>query len=223
MNYIIDWSAVATWFAVVVALFGYVFVEWQRRQSLKDSRRVSVHMIGIRLFRLANHFGDLHRHFEKFSVVDWRVSRSLLPPVHPLLGNMVDERVRLDKEEIGVLVEMREADYLAQIMLVASRYESIVLSMAEYQQRYDELYRMTPPPSELQESVAHHHLEREDFLRLRPFSIQLFQLIEALREMIIENATLSKELLIQYHSTMKARFPDEKFISFSNMKGPERD
>src|SRR5437868_14087114 len=114
----IDWSAVFTGMAVAVALFGYGFIEWQRRQGVKDSRRTAGHMIGIRLFRLANHLGDLQRHFSKYPIEDWRETSSLLPAVHPLVGNMVDERVRLDRDEIALLIEMREADYVSQIMLV---------------------------------------------------------------------------------------------------------
>lgn len=211
----LNWvTSIATAVAVIVALAGYAIIEWQRRQAIRQSRRTSVHMIGIRAFRLLNHFCDLERHFAKFAPIDWKESRGLLPSVHPMLGLNFDPMVVMDKDEIAVLIESNEADFLTNMMLAASRYESIVLSFNEYRDRYDELYRMAPPPDSMEGLVATHRLAKPDYLKLRPYSIQLFQLVDALRDMVVENVALCRKLTQDYHPLMKTRFKNEKFVSF---------
>lgn len=172
-------------------------------------------MIGIRTARLLNKLIDLQIYFSKFPKIDWRDSRSLLPPVHPLLGTSSDALAWLTNDEISLLIEMKEADFLSEIMLVAGRLESITISMTEYAKRYDELYRMIPPPVSIKETLASHDLTKEEVLKLQPYSIQLFELINALMSMVEENVPLMKKLAQEYHPMMKRRFPGEKFISLS--------
>lgn len=213
---ILDWvTGVSTAIAVLVALGGYGFLEWQRRASQKVARRSSGHMIGIRLFRILNQTCDFERHFTKSNEsVAIEESPHLLPPVHPLIGIRVDPNVTLSADEISLLIEMLETEFLSDLMLAASIYESIVLSLNEYRDRYEALYRMLPAPVSMDGKSAAHLLTREEILAAQPYSIQVFNLMGELRQMTFENVERCKKLGARYHPMMKERFRGEKFISF---------
>ena len=213
---VLNWvTSISTAVAVLVALGGYGFLEWQRRQGLKLARRTSAHMVGIRLFRTLNHSSDFARHFDKYPPRDGPQNvKHLLPEVHPLVGVTLDPMVRLDSNEIVSLIEAGEAGFLSEVMLAASVYEAIVVSLNEYRERYEALYRMIPAPASMDGKIGSHKLSSQEFLKVKPYSIQLFDLIEELRSMTSENITRCKKLSTQYHPMMKKRFKGEKFISF---------
>jgi len=128
--------------------------------------------------------------------------------------------VRLDTNEIALLIEACEAEFLSEVMLTGSVYESIVVSLNEYRDRYEATYRMMPPPVSMEGKVAAHRLSVDETLQLRPYSIQLSELIDAVGTMIDENVERCKKLSAQYHPMMKKRFKGEKFISFIDLTPP---
>lgn len=218
----LEWvTSISTALAVAVALGGYGFLEWQRRQTLILARRTSAHMIGMRLFRILNHSCDFARHFSSYSENDRsKNGNHLLPEVHPLIGVTFDPMVRLDANEIALLIEAHEAAFLSELLLAGSVYESLVISLNEYRDRYETTYRMIPPPVSMDGKIAAHELSTDEFLKLRPFAVQLSDLIGALRKMTAENVERCKKLSAQYHPIMKKRFKGEKFISFKDIEPP---
>lgn len=221
MNYVIDWSAIFTGLAVLVALFGYGFLEWQRRDERRAGRRASAHLIGTKTFSLANHFGALKGHLASYPKENWETAQTVLPSVKPLIGISLDPRIHLDKAETALLIEMEQSEYLTEMSLLASRYESAIRCLEEYATRYDLLYSKLPPPSEMEGMKGKHAVRHEDVLRLRPHSIVLFTLIASVRDSVVESDTRCRNLMAKYHPMMKRHFPKEKFIGFLELDGTE--
>lgn len=58
-----EWfSGAASAAAVVVALGGYGYLEWQRARDRKDAERTAGRQVGIKLARVLNGTDDIRRH-----------------------------------------------------------------------------------------------------------------------------------------------------------------
>jgi len=113
------------------------------------------------------------------------------------------------------LIEANVTDFLMEMMLVAARYQSITSSMKEYQIRYEALYELSPPPLVMEGAVGRYELTREQYMRIRPYSVALEALIQSLRAMTAENNDKCRKLAQEYHPIMKAYFKGEKFLALA--------
>ncbi len=210
-----DWfSGIATALAVVVALGGYWLLEWQRRQGKKEERRKLAHMFGVRCAAIVNRTNDINEHlWNPPNPANLEIADSdLWRRIQPLIGIDVDPLTTLAADEIALLIEIHETELLMKALLASSRYQSLVGSLQEYRNKYDQLFAMMPDPMSVDGLVVTHKLSMEQLLRIMPISNQLNYLIGALRELSRENLELSKILCAEYHPAMKSHFKGEAFL-----------
>ena len=222
----------ADWFAgsmsaaaVVVALSGYWFSEWQRRKDRRDIERQAGRQIGIKLLRVLNGTDDLHRHlWAKYEglPLGGEGSTEIWRTVHPLVGLQDDPTLSLTAEESGLLIQANATDFLMEMMLATARYSSMIGSMGEYKIRYEALYELSPPPIEMDGAIGRHTLTREQYLRVQPYSIALESLVQALRQMSAENLVICHRLVDDYNSIMKRHFKGEKVLALGKPEEADR-
>jgi hypothetical protein len=215
-----EWfSGAASAAAVFVALGGYGFLEWQRARDRRDAERTAGRQIGIKLARVMNGTDDIRRHlFAPYNgpplggvgaTEKWRT-------IQPLVGLEREPGLMLNAAENDLLVKINATDFLMELMLATGRYQSIISSMNEYRVRYDATYQMLPPPTVMEGLVGQHHLTQEEYLRIRPHSIVLESIIDAMRSMTTENMEKCSKLAEQFNPLMKGYFK-EKFLSLSKV------
>lgn len=219
-----DWFAgTMSALAVMVALGGYGFSEWQRRHEKKSAERKAGRQIGLKLMNVLNRTHDIHRHiWADYSgpPLGGDGSNELWRTIQPLIGLTDDPAVALDGAETNLLIEADETEFLMEITLATSRYQSIVASMKEYQLRYEAVYQMSPAPTEMEGNVGVHRLTREQYLAIRPYTISLEALIQSLRAMTAENVDKCQQLAEEYTPMMKRYFKGEKFLSLTGPVEP---
>lgn len=218
----VDSSSAADWFsggasaaAVFVALGGYWFAEWQRRRDRRERELEAGNMIGVKLSNALNRTDDIRRHLWAPSEGAPRHgddAHELWRGIKPLIGLTDDMSVNLADAEINLLIRANQHQFMMDLMLVIARYQSINGSMREYQQRYDAIMALMPAPDEMNEGVAVHRLDREQYMKLKPYSNALEELIQGLRTMSAENVEKAKVLAPQYSPIMKAYFKVDKFL-----------
>jgi hypothetical protein len=219
-----DWGSVADWVsgvataaAVIVALSGYGFLEWQRARDRRDAQRTAGRQIGIKLARVLNGTHDIYRHLWALyegPPLGGEGASELWRTIHPLIGLEHEPGLILNAAETDLLLNLDATDFMMELMLATGRYQSIVSSMKDYAVRYEAMYQMMPPPVAMNGVIGQHHLSQQDYLRLRPYSLQLETIIQALRAMTAENVEICKKLAEQYHPLMKGYF-QERFMSLS--------
>lgn len=213
-----DWfSGVASAVAVFVALGGYKLSEWQRRRDRRDREFEAGNMIGVKLMQALNRTNDIRRHLwapYEGAQMQGDGAHELWRVVHPLLGLAEDTSVNLTDAEINLLIRANQHQFMMDLMLVIARYQSINSSMREYQLRYDAIMALAPTPEEMNEGVAVHRMDREQYMKLKPYSNALEGLIQSLRVMSAENVEKAKGLAPQFSSIMKAYFKVDKFLNF---------
>lgn len=210
-----DWFAgVMSFAAVVAALGGYWWSESLRKAERRDRERQAAKQIAVKLFRVINQTDDIRRHLHakylgpKLEGPDadqrWRT-------IHPLIGLTDDPGLQLDGIEQCLLIDAKANDFLMKMMLVISRYHSIVLCMKEYGTRYDALHSLMPIPREWDGTRAIHQLSQEQLMQMLPYSSALEGIIGSIIDMVADNIKQGNELADQYHSLMVAHFGDDKF------------
>lgn len=211
-----DWfSGSMSALAVAVAVGGYGFSEWQRRRDQKDTERQAGRQIGVKLLKVLNGTLDVHRHLwaeYRGPPLGGEGANELWRTIQPLIGLQDEPLLALDGVETNLLVKADATDFLMEMMLATTRYQSIISSMKEYQLRYEAIYAMAPPPVELDGQVGRHVLTHEQFMRIKPYSLQLETIIQHLRAMTAENVDKCNRLVEQYHPIMKGYFR-EKFLA----------
>lgn len=219
-----EWGTVADWFsggasaaAVVVALAGYGFLEWQRARDRKDAERTAGRQIGVKLARVMNGTDDIRRHLwapYEGPPVGGEGANELWRTTYPLIGLEYEPGLMLSAAETDLLITMNATDFMMELMLATGRYQSVVSSMKDYGIRYEAIYRMLPPPAAMDGVLGQHHLSHEEYMRIRPYSLQLEAIIQSLRAMTAENVGKCGKLAEQFNPLMKGHFK-EKFLSLN--------
>ena len=217
-----DWFAGSmTAAAVIVALGGYGFAEWQRRRDKKDAERQSGRLIGVKLMKVMNGSDDIRRHIwadYNGPPLGGRDAHELWRTIQPLVGLQDDPAVALNDAETNLLIQANATNFLMELMLVTIRYQSIVSSMKEYQLRYDALYQLSPAPVAMLGQVGQHILTHEQYMRMQPYSLALEALIQRLKAMTAENMDMCRRLAREYQPIMKSYFKAEKFLALVDPK-----
>jgi len=221
-------SNAADWFAggmtaaaVIVALGGYGFSEWQRRRDKKDAERQSGRLIGVKLMKVLNGTYDIHRHLwadYDGPPLGGEGTHEVWRTIQPLVGLQDDPALALNDAETNLLIQANATNFLMEHMLVTLRYQSIVSSMKEYHLRYDALYQLSPAPVAIQGQVGQHLLTHEQYMRMQPYSLALEALIQHLRAMTTENVDMCRRLAREYQPIMKRYFKAEKFLALVDPK-----
>jgi hypothetical protein len=210
-----DWfSGIMSFAAVATALAGYWWSERLRKADFKDRQRQAGKQIAVKLFRVLNGTDDIRRHLTaeytgpRLEGVDahqqWR-------RIHPLVGLSFDPGLQLDGTEQTLLIDAKAHNFMMELMLVISRYQSVVLTMKEYAVRYESIQQLMPAPVEWEGGRAIHQLSPEELMRMRPYSSALEGLIEAVIDMAGENIEKCAKLADEYNPVMCSYFGDDKF------------
>jgi hypothetical protein len=219
---IADWFAGgATAAAVIVALGGYRFAEWQRSRDRRDAERTAGRQIGIKLFRVMNGTDDIRRHLwapYEGPLVGSIGADQLWRTIQPLSGLEIEPGLALNAAECDLLVKINATDFMMRQMLATSRYENIVRGMQEYRVRYEAIYQMLPPPTAMEGQIVQHNLTMEQILRIRPYSLVLDTLLQSLRTMSAENVADCGKLAEEFNPLMKGYFK-EKFMALKKPDG----
>jgi hypothetical protein len=219
-----DWfSGVASAVAVVVALGGYWFSERQRGRDRRDRELEAGNMIGVKLSNALNRTDDIRRHIcapYNGPLLLGHGADQLWRKTRPLLGLTEDTSVNLTDAETNLLIRAGQHQFMMDLMLVISRYQSINNSMREYQIRYDAILALLPAPREVNEQVGVHMLEHVAWMKLQPYSNSLEALIQGLKSMAQENVDKAKGLAPLYSPIMKAHFKTDKFLSLGVLPAP---
>lgn len=219
-----DWfSGGMTAIAVIVALAGYGISEWQRKRDRKEAELQSGRLIGIKLMKVLNGTNDIHRHLwanYEGPPLGGEGANELWRTIHPLVGLQDDPTVTLDGAEINLLIRANETNFLQELMLATVRYQSIVSSMKEYQLRYEAIYELSPAPIAMNGLIGTHMLTAEQYLKIKPYSLALENLVQNLKAMAAENLDLCKRLASEYAPIMKQYFRIEKFLTLAEPSKP---
>lgn len=215
-------GSIADWFAggasaaaVIVALGGYWFSEWQRRRDKRDRERDAGNMIGVKLAQALNKTDDIRRHlWAPYAGPPIRGddAHELWRHIQPLTGLQDDPSVALSEAEINLLIRMNAHKFMMEMMLVIARYQSINTSMKEYALRYNAIMELTPVADEMNEGVSIHRMPHEQYMRIRPYANALEGLLQGLRAMSAENVTNAQAIAVQFQPMMKAYFKTDKFL-----------
>lgn len=219
-----DWfSGSMSALAVVVALAGYFINDLYRRRDSHTRDIATAQLIGLKLWKVMNASHDLYRHVwsdELQPHIGGHQSGLIWRRTHPMIGIEIDEATRLDAAEMSLLVQIKQVNFLTELVLVISRYESTVLSMKEYRQQYEEIHKMMPIPERMDGAAAIHMLTKEEFLRIQPYSNALEQIILSIRYIINENVERCDGLAQNFYPILKKRYPKERFIKIVPPKNP---
>ena len=195
-----DWfSGTMSALAVMIAVGSYGYSELRRRRE--DNRRdiVTIRQIAIKLLRVVNGIHDIHRHvWEGVQEPLAGGQDELWRRTYPLVGLQQEPGLSLDAAEINLLIEMKQPDFLMELMLLTSRYQSILSSMMEYKVRHEAIHAMLPAPVAVEGQIGRHALNEEQYLRLQPYSIQLEMLLQSVRGMTQENVEMGERLVDQF-------------------------
>jgi hypothetical protein len=211
-----DWfSGVASALAVIVALAGYWLADWQRRKDLKERERGAAQMIGVKLLQAFNRTAVIHKHLWPVDVpkLQGDDGTHLWRHIQPLAGLQDDPSAALSEPEINLLIAMNAHQFLSGITMVIARYQSLTASMREYGVRYGAMMELTPAPDEMRGKVAVVRMDREQYMKLIPYTLALEGLLQSLRELSAENLEHAKTLCRQYNPMMKAHFKATRFLS----------
>ncbi|MGI4877653.1 MAG: hypothetical protein ACRYG4_09230 [Janthinobacterium lividum] len=210
-----EWcSGLMSSLAVVVALGGYWLSGAQRNWDLKARERQAAKRVSVKLFSVLNKTHDLSRHFEAPYVglpVEGLDSQQRWRTIQPIIGLMDDPGLQLDGEEQNMLIDAGAHEFLMQLMLAVTRYQSTVISMREYTARYDILHQMMPAVVEYKQGRASYHLSAEQVLSILPYSNALESIVINMMSLIRENVVTCDKLLLLYNPIMKKYFGDDKF------------
>lgn len=225
-----DPGSAANWFAggasaaaVIVALGGYWFSEWQRRRDRRDRERDAGHMIGVKLMQALNKTDDIRRHlWAPYSgpQLHGDDAHELWRRIQPLVGLQDDPSVALSEAEINLLIRADATKFMMDLMLVISRYQSINSTMKEYALRYEAIMTLTPVAEEMNEGVAIHRMSREQYMKLKPYANALEGLLQGLRVMSAENVANAQAIAVQFQPLMKAYFKADKFLGLGVPPAP---
>jgi hypothetical protein len=212
-----DWfSGIMSAAAVIVALAGYFISDRYRRADTRFKDIATAQLIGLKIWRVLNSSHDINRHVwndNERPHIGGHEADLLWRRIHPMVGVEIDEASRLSAEEMGLLVQMRKADFLMDLTLVIARHESMVLSMKEYRNQYEDLHKMFPAPVAMNGRVGIHMLTEQEFLSIQPYSNTVESLIFAIRDMAKENVERCDVLARAFHPMMKAKYPNQRFIA----------
>lgn len=228
-----DPGSIADWFAggasaaaVFVALGGYWFSEWQRRRDRSDRERDAGNMIGVKLMQALNRTDDIRRHLwapYEGPKLGGNDAHELWRRVQPLTGLQDDPSVMLSEAEINLLIRMEAHQFMMDLMLVISRYQSITSSMKEYAVRYNALMELTPIAEEMNDGVSIHRMPIDQYMRLRPYANALEGLLRDLKAMSAENVTNAQTIAVRFQPMMKAYFKTVKFLGLGVPGAPAAD
>ncbi len=137
-----------------------------------------------------------------------------------MVGLQNDPSVALSDAEINLLIRADATQFMMDLMLVISRYQSINSSMKEYALRYDAIMALAPVPVEMNGEVMIHRMSRDQYMKLQPYSNALEGLIQGLRSMSAENVTNAQAIAVQFQPIMKRYFKTAKFLSLGAPPAP---
>lgn len=215
-----DWVAgLATLAAVVVALRGYKFAEWQRQQALREERRKHVHLLGTKLAEMSNDAWAIALHFKECLDRNPK-SKTVLPRVFPLIGDSPPDRFLLSLDETAILIESNNAEFMTTYSEAVRAQIIIHRTMEEYRHRYDALRAVMPTPVDVV-GIAHtYDMTNEQIRAILPSANLLNDLLAGVADIIRTQTSRCAVLCSQYHGIFKASFPNEKFIALEMPEEP---
>lgn len=203
------WSAAA----VVVAVGSYGFGEWRAARSLRAQERSFARQIGLKLFRLFNEAHDIMRNLKPINCPpDTSILNFHYREVHPLVGMFFDPDLRLEAQEIDVIVKAGDSDFMPDLMLAFSRHRTIVDCLNEYKVRYEALHSMMPTPVEAEGTAMTYSMDKSELLKIAPYGAALDHLLNAIIGMVRENVVLAERLSEQYTLVMKKALKVDKWM-----------
>ncbi|MDR6627430.1 hypothetical protein [Caulobacter segnis] len=214
-----DWfSGIMSATAVAVALAGYFINDHYRRADSKYRDIETAQLIGLKVWKVLNSSHDIYRHVWNRDLepdIGGAQADLLWRRIHPMVGLEIDEAARLNAEEMSLLVQIQEVNFLMDLTLVIARHESMVLSMKEYRNQYEDLHKMLPAPIAMNGRVGIHRLTEQEFLATQPYSNTVENLISSIRDMSKENVERCDILAKAFHPLMKSKYPKQRFIAIA--------
>jgi hypothetical protein len=216
-----DWfSGSMSALAVAVALSAYPISRWQKRG---DDRQRDIEIgrrIGWKVLTLLNQNADIDRHI-KTSLTNQEPTYPpgmKFPLVRPL--GMPERRPQeLNQSETDLLLKSKSSELLMDIELSFNRYSSITYSMNEYKSRHEALYELMPPPVANRDMLFTHRLTREEQARIKPYTLMLESILNAVIALVDENTAQLNGCIIQYQNDME-RYFGKSLMTFEFNQAP---
>ena len=167
-----------------------------------------------KLLEVVNSVQQLHQHMEtqtnKTEVIGPE-GHEFWQMVHPLIGFSNEHLISFGGEDAVLLLEVEEAEFLMDLMLLGRRHASLIASMQEYGVRRDALFQLAPAPESFHGLVGTIRMNQQDYMRIKPYALALDALINQLRENCAKDAAMALNVAARFGPIMRERLKEPKF------------
>lgn len=188
------------------------------KEARDESDFAAMQAVFVKLLEITNGCFTLCLHFNEMldnAVLRGHGDMSLWQKLIPMVGLEGTPPVQFDSREVGVF--MRDAEgsrYVNDLLLLASRYNSLNSSVKDYSQRREHLSSMLPTTL-IKDGVGDVKLNAEEAGRVVPLAHALEEIADRLLTTMNDDRRTATRLALEYNERAMAVLPTKKHPFFS--------
>lgn len=212
-----DWfSGIASTCAVIVALFGYIYLYFKDKKEKQKVEERIANEIGVRIAKLSVDVLRNHKHlFEEFNDKE-KCKRKKWGEITPRIGYKHPDIKELTSAEEMLLISMGQAKYLTEISRCMDCNNGLNIAIDEFSTIKNNFYENYGIYINEFNEIGEINIPTEMKYGFEQHIKKMKHYSKIMQEMSEQNIVIIENICASYHMTMKSMMPNGKFIKIDS-------
>lgn len=226
VNYAIDVSDLVTAItggiigALAAGIPSYLIAKRQSRELLQrdaDARTREEKALAltttVKFIQIVNSLAGLQQHVESCFAATEGEKMEPWQRLIPMVGHSDEAKIRFNDNEITLLARANQSQLMQDLILLASKNSSVIISWQDYCKRREALAERAPTPTSFEGECGAVLLTEEQVNELKIFTIPLNNLALSFRKYLAEDIELAERIAKSLPAAYSAYFDVENFVT----------